>query len=174
MNMNEANLIECGKIINTHGVKGFVKIESWCDSVDVLCALPKLYIKKRNGEFLGYELEKASEHKKCALVKLHGVDDMNAALLLKNHIVYAERENIPLAEDAAFIADMIGLDVFRRSNGERLGKLTDVFESVASDIYVVTTDAGKEVLIPAVDEFIYEIDVKKGITIDTIPGMFED
>lgn len=165
--------LECGKIINTHGVRGNVKIESWCDSVDVLCSLPKIYIKKKLG-LVEYEIEHASEHKKCALVKLKGVDDIDSAELLKNKIVYADRDLIPLEEGTAFIADMIGLDVFRSGNNEKLGTLEDVFESVASDIYVVKTEDGREVMVPAVDEFIDEINVERGIWINPIPGMFED
>ncbi len=172
--MTEAqNLLECGKIINTHGVKGSVKIESWCDSVDVLCSLPCLYVQKKSG-LVKYEVESASVHKGCALVKLRGIDDMDAATLLKNKVVLAPRESIPVDEGAVFIADMIGLDVYRSTNGERLGYLADVFESVASDIYVIKTDSGKEVMVPGVDEFIDEIDLDKGITISPIPGMFED
>jgi 16S rRNA processing protein RimM len=165
--------LECGKIINTHGVRGNVKIESWCDSVDVLCSLPSIFVMKKSG-LVEYEIESASEHKKCALVKLKGVDDMDAALLLKNKVVYADREFIPLDEGSAFIADMIGLDVFRSGNNEKLGTLADVFESVASDIYIVKTEDGREVMVPAVDEFIDEIDVERGIWLSPIPGMFED
>ncbi len=167
------NYLECGKIINTHGIKGTVKIESWCDSPEILCSLPKLYIMKKTG-LIEYEVTQASVHKKCALVKLSGIDDMNSAMLLKNKVVYAERDSIPLEEGSAFIADMIGLDVFRSSNGEKLGVLADVFESVASDIYIVKTEDEKEVMVPAVDEFIDEIDIKRGIFISPIPGMFED
>ncbi len=165
--------LECGRIINTHGVRGNLKIESWCDSVEVFCRLPCIYIEKKTG-FVKYDITSASEHKKCALVKFDGIDDLDSAMLLKNKIVYAERELIPIEEGSVFIADMIGLDVFRKENGEKLGVLTDIFESVASDIYVIKTEDGREVLVPGVDEFIYEIDTEKGITISPIPGMFED
>lgn len=170
---NKEDLLECGKIINTHGIRGNVKIESWCDSVDAFCALPAIYVEKKSG-LVKYEIESASEHKKCALVKLRGVDDPDSAALLKNKTVYAEREFIPIEEGAVFIADMIGLDVYRSSNGERLGTLVDIFESVASDIYVIKTDDGREVMVPGVDEFIDEIDLDHGVTISPIPGMFED
>lgn len=170
---SEEKYLECGKIINTHGVKGSLKIESWCDSVDVFCSIPCIYVKKRD-ELIKYNVVSASEHKKCALVKLEGVDDMDAALLLKNKVVYADRDSIPIDEDAAFIIDMIGLDVFKSGTDEKLGVLEDVFESVASDIYVVKTPDGREVLIPGVDEFIDEIDVKRGIWVSPIPGMFEE
>ena len=167
------NYLECGKIINTHGVRGNLKIESWCDSIDVFCSLKCIYIQKKTG-LVKYDIVSATEHKKCALVKLEGVDDLDSAMLLKNKIVYADRDMIPVEEGSVFIADMIGLDVYRSTNGEKLGVLVDIFESVASDIYVIKTDDGREVLVPGVDEFIDEIDIQKGITVSPIPGMFED
>ena len=130
-------------------------------------------MEKKSG-LVKYNVISASVHKGCALVKLEGVDDMDSAMLLKNKVVYAERELIPIDEGAVFIADMIGLDVYNSKNGERLGLLTDIFESVASDIYVIKTDDGREVMVPGVDEFIDEIDLDRGVFISPIPGMFED
>ncbi|MBQ4137452.1 MAG: 16S rRNA processing protein RimM, partial [Clostridia bacterium] len=137
------------------------------------CALPCIYVEKKSG-LVKYNVISASVHKGCALVKLEGIDDMDSAMLLKNKVVYAERELIPIDEGAVFIADMIGLDVYNSKNGERLGLLTDIFESVASDIYVIKTDDGREVMVPGVDEFIDEIDLDRGVFISPIPGMFED
>lgn len=169
---NEEKFLECGKIINTHGVRGSLKIDSWCDSVEVFCTLPCIYVKKKD-EFIKYNIVSAGKHKNCALVKLEGIDDIDSAVLLKNKTVYADRSMLPLEEGCAFIADMIGLSVFRSGTDEKLGVLADVIESAASDIYVVERDGG-EVLVPAVDEFIDEIDVDRGIWISPIPGMFDE
>lgn len=165
--------LECGLIANTHGVHGAVVIDSWCDSVEIFCSLPSVYIQKKDG-YKEYKIVSASKHKNRALVKFEGVDEMNDAILLKNKVVFAKRQDLPLDEGAAFIADMIGLDVFRSGSDEKLGKLCDVIESVASDIYVVKRPDGSEVLVPAVDEFIDEIDVERGIWISPISGMFEE
>ena len=79
--MPQEKYLECGKIINTHGVRGALKIESWCDSPEVLCDLRTLYYKKKD-EFVELEVTKASVHKGCALVYFYGIDSMEAAQLL--------------------------------------------------------------------------------------------
>ena len=163
--------LECGKIINTHGVKGAVKIESWCDSPEVLCGLSKMYYRKKE-EYLPLEGVKASEHKGYALVYFDGVDTMEGAQLLKNRIVYADRGDIEIGDDRVFVADIIGLDVFDERTGEKLGVLEDLIESPASDLFSIRTPGG-EVLVPAVDEFIGHID-ESGVYLRPIPGMFDE
>ena len=163
--------LECGRIINTHGVKGAVKIESWCDSPEVLCSLPVMYYKKKE-EYLPLTVVKASVHKGCALIYFEGVDTMEGAQLLKNRVVYADRDDLEIGEDRVFVADMLGLDVFDGRSGTKLGVLSDYIESPASDLFVVKTNKG-EVLVPAVDEFIGHID-ESGVYLLPIPGMFDE
>ena len=170
--MEKEQYLECGKIINTHGVRGACKIESWCDSPEVLCELERMYYKKKD-EFIELTVTKASVHKGCALVYFWGIDDMESAQLLKNRVVYADRDDIELDDDRVFIADIIGLPVFDEKTGARLGDLADVIESPASDLFCVKTPEGKEVLVPAVDEFIGHID-EEGVFLCPIPGMFDD
>ncbi len=164
--------LECGKIINTHGVRGACKIESWCDTPEVLCGIKTLYYKKKD-EYLSLEVTKASVHKGCALVYFYGIDSIEAAELLKNRVVYADREDIPIDDDRVFIADIIGLPVFDERNGKRLGVLSELIESPASDLFSVKTADGRDVLVPAVEEFIGHID-DGGVFLRPIPGMFED
>ncbi len=164
--------LECGKIINTHGVRGACKIESWCDTPEVLCQIKTLYYKKRD-EYLSLEVTKASVHKGCALVYFYGIDSLEAAELLKNRVVYADREDIPIDDDRVFIADIIGLPVFDERNGKRLGMLSELIESPASDLFSVKTEDGRDVLVPAVEEFIGHIDDGR-VFLRPIPGMFED
>lgn len=169
---NKEKYLECGKIINTHGVRGACKIESWCDSPEVLCGIKTLYYKKKD-EYISLEVTKASVHKGCALAYFYGIDSIEAAQLLKNRVVYADREDIPLEDDRVFIADIIGLPVFDERDGKRLGVLSDLIESPASDLFCVKTEEGKEVLVPAVDAFIGHID-DDGVFLTPIPGMFDD
>ena len=164
--------LECGKIVNHHGVRGACIIESWCDSPEVLCGIRTLYYKKKD-EFLPLEVTKASVHKGRALVYFYGVDSIEAAQLLRNRVVYADREDIPLEDDRVFIADIIGLPVFDERDGKRLGEMADVIDSPASDLFCVATPDGREVLVPAVDEFIGHID-DEGVYLRPIPGMFDD
>lgn len=168
---NMEKYLECGKIINTHGVKGAVKIESWCDTPEVLCSLKTMYYKKKD-EYLPLEVIKASVHKGCALVYFEGVDSMEKSQLLKNRIIYADRDDIDIGDDRVFVADIIGLDVYDEATGKKLGVLSDLIESPASDLFSVKTENG-EVLVPAVNEFIGHID-DSGVYLCPIQGMFDE
>jgi 16S rRNA processing protein RimM len=97
---------------------------------------------------------------------------MDKAMLLKNKTLYALREDFALEEGEFFLADMIGLDVIDADSGENYGKLTEIMNRGASDIYVVTTKNGER-MIPAVDEFIISVDVEKGVFVRVIEGMLD-
>ncbi len=170
--IDNEKFLECGKIINTHGVKGTVKVESWCDSPYVLADLERIYTEE-NGKVKKYKIVKASVFKQFVLMDLEGVFGMDAALAMKNKVIYASRDDIELEEGDFFIADLIGLPVIDADSGIEYGKITDVINTGASDIYVIKTPKG-EAMMPAVDEFVKEIDLEKGIFVTPIEGMFED
>ena len=169
--MSLTDYIECGKIINTHGCYGGLKLESWCNSPEELAKLKKLYIKK-NGEFEKCTVEKASVFKQFVIVNLSDVKSMDEALALKNTVVYALRKDFHLNKGEYFIADLTGLDVIDAESGNVYGTLLEVINRGASDIYVVKTANG-ECMIPAVPEFVKSVDVKKGIFITPIEGMLD-
>ncbi len=166
-----AEYLECGKIINTHGLDGTVKLESWCDSPAVLASLGHLYFKSEIG-YLPRDVERASVQKRFVLAKLSGVDTPEAADGLREQIVYAARAEMPLAPGTHFIADLIGLPVIDADSGKEYGKLTYVFNAGASDIYTVMTPEGERMM-PAVPEFVISVDINKGIFIRPIEGMFD-
>lgn len=164
--------LECAKIINTHGTKGAIKLENRCDTPKILSSLRRIYLK--NGT--GYEERRvlcASVFKEFVIMEIEGISDMDTAMLLKNRLLYAKREDIPLSEGAFFIADLEGLAVIDNDNGKVYGKLKEVLNRGASDIYVIDTPTGEK-MIPAVKEFVREIDLEKGIFISPIDGMFDD
>lgn len=163
--------LECGKIANTHGVRGAVLIESWCDSPAVLASLKNVYTEK-DGTFVPHRVESAAEYKGRVLATLAGVDTLEDAAALKNRILFAAREDIPRGEGDFFIQDLFGLPVVDAESGKVYGKLSDVVSGAASDLYEVDTGHGKA-LIPAVGEFIREIDPARGIFIHAIEGLFE-
>ena len=169
--MAKSNYLECGKIINTHGVRGGLKLESWCDSPADLAALKRVYL-KRGDEFVCHKVVRASVFKQFVLFDLSGIADVDSAMSLKGSTVYAHRDDISIDEDAFFIADIIGLDVFDIATGEKLGTLSDVMNLGASDLYEIETKGGKK-LIPAVPEFIKEIDLERGIFISVIEGLLD-
>ena len=171
MKINKENFLECGKIINTHGIKGTVKAESWCDSPEILAELERVYTDE-NGRAREYKVHGASVFKQFVLLELEGVVGMDAALAMKNKVIYANRDDIELEEGDYFIADLIDLPVIDADSGREYGRVTDVINTGASDIYVIKTEKG-EAMMPAVDEFVSEIDLERGIFVRPIEGMFE-
>ena len=160
---------ECGKIVNTHGCHGGVKIESWCDSPEVLAGLPAVYFKK-DGSYQRVVLKKTAITRNMVYASLEGVDSMEAADLLRGVVVYASREDLKLPEGTMLIAEMIGLPVFDVQSGEKLGVLKDVIHPAHTDIYVITTPNG-EAMVPVVEEFVKRAD-EEGIFLSPIEGMF--
>lgn len=163
--------LEAGKIVNTHGVKGDVKIESWCDTPEVLASLPALYF--RQGD--GYRKEtpaRMSPFKGMVLCHLAGVDSFEQANLLRGITVYAARADLPLREGAVFVADLLGLSVIDIDSGRVYGKIRDVQNGRASDIYEIETPERETVLFPAVKEFVKRIDLDTGVYIRPIEGFF--
>lgn len=163
--------LECGKILNTHGVKGEMKIEPWCDSPAVFAKLPRVYLKK-GGDFVCHKLVRASIFKQLVVAGLEGIDDIDQAMLLKGEILYAAREDFRLKKGAYFIADLVGLPVIDDESGITYGTLREVINRGASDIYVIDTENG-ECMMPAVKEFVKRVDVETGIYIRPIEGMFD-
>ena len=163
--------IECGKIINTHGCYGGLKLESWCNTPEELAALGRLYLK--SGEtYEEYSVKKASVFKQFVIVSLDRVTTMDDAMALKGRTMFAKREDFHLEEGEYFIADLTGLRVIHADTGAVLGRVKEVINRGASDLYVVQTDKG-EGMIPAVDEFVDRVDPKEGIFVRPIEGMLE-
>ncbi len=169
--MGISKYLECGKIINTHGVRGGLKLESWCDTPKDLASLKKVFLKK-GAEYECHKVKKAAVFKQFVIFELEGINDIDEAMKLKNTIVFADRDDISIDEDAFFLADLIGLPVFDIASGDKIGTLSDVLNLGASDLYEIKTDNGKK-LIPAVDEFIKEIDLDRGIFVSLIEGMLD-
>lgn len=168
--MPEKKYIECGKIINTHGCHGGVKIDSWCNTPYDLAELKRIYLKNKEG-YREYKVAKASVFKQFVLLDLVGIADMDQAMALKNQTVYALRDDFDLDEGEYFIADVIGLPVIDVDTQKIYGKVSDLINRGASDLYVVKTP-NEEVMIPAVDEFIISVDLEKGVFVRPIEGMF--
>ena len=162
--------LECGKIVNTHGVRGDVIIESWCDRPEVLASLQTVYTEK-DGAYAPIKVEKASVYKGRVLAALAGLSALEDAAALKNTVVFAARADLPLAEGDFFVQDLIGLPVYEVTTGEKYGVLSDVISGAASDLYEVKNERGT-FLVPVVPAFVKKIDLTDGIAIEAIEGMF--
>ena len=164
--MAKSRFIDAGRIVNTHGVKGEVKIEVWLDSPAFLKKIRTVYV---DGKAI--PVRASGIQKRFLLAALEGIDDVNAAMVLKGKTVQIAREDAGLAPGECFLQDIIGASVCLE-DGTPVGTLTDILERPASDIYVVTDTAGRERLIPAVDEFIRHVDAEAGVvTVRLIEGM---
>ena len=165
--------LECGKIVGTHGVRGEVRIDAYSDTPLVVASLPEILFRDENGNYTAKRVLKGFVGRGQAVVRLEGVDDMDSAIRLKNTLVYAKREDIPLAEGATFIADMIDLPVIDADTNRIYGKIRDVSQMPSSDMYTIETEGGT-VYFPAVKEFVVRVDTEEGVFIRPIPGFFEE
>ena len=160
--------LEAGQIVNTHGVQGEVKIVPWCDTPEFLCGFRTLYI-----DGAPVEVRSARAHKGNVLARLEGVSDVNAAMRLKGKVVSIDRTGVELPDGRHFLADLMGLEVRDADTGEVLGVIEDILTPPAHEVYVVR--GRRKFMIPAVDEFVKEIDVDGGfIRVKLSEGMAED
>lgn len=170
--MAKKQYLECAKIINTHGVRGDVKLESLCDSPEVLASLERVFLLE-GGKYREVEVLHASVFKQFVLAGLEGIDDMDKAEAMKGTMLYASRDDFELGEGDFFIADLLGLPVIDNVDGKVYGKIKDVINRGASDIYVVNTPNGER-MIPVVDEFVKRVDLDEGVFVEVIPGLLSD
>jgi len=156
--------VEAGRIVNTHGVNGEVKIEVWLDSPEFFRTFKRLYLGGAEKKILS-----ARTHKRFVIARLEGVDDLNAAMALKGKTVEILRADAKLKKGEFFVQDILGFTVVDE-RGEIVGKLVDAEETPASMLYHVMGES--EHLIPAVKEFILGIDAEKEeIRVHLIEGM---
>ena len=165
--------LECGKITSAHGVQGTVRVESWCDSPRILAMQKRVFFAGKDGSYKEARVLTSSVSGALVLMNIEGIADRESAQALKNTVIYLAREDIPLAEGAYFLADIIGLDAFDFDTGETLGKISDIQDTPAGRMYYVETNEGKTVLFPDVEEFIKKADAEAGIYIHRIPGLFD-
>ena len=163
--MEAKRFLEIGRIINTHGVRGEIKLEPWADSPAQLKSLQTLWLDGRPLKLLECRV-----HGKFVIARLEGVDSVEAAMELKGRVVHADRAELPLPEGSYFIQDMIGLPVLEEEDGRELGVLAEVLEYPAGRIFVVRGET--EHLIPEKGGFLRSIDPSLGhLTVHLLEGM---
>lgn len=164
--------LEIGQLTAPHGIAGEVRLQYWCDSIEVLSELDTLYFDE-NGR-RPVRLLSVRPHKNVAVAALSGVNDRNAAERLRGKILYAKREDIPLPEGSYFIADLIGLRVFDADTGMSYGVLSEVLQPGGNDVYLIK-DGEKERLVPVIAGVIGEIDwAENRMEIRPPEGLFDE
>ncbi|HJB28852.1 MAG TPA: ribosome maturation factor RimM [Candidatus Blautia faecavium] len=165
------DLLKVGVITTTHGVRGEVKVFPTTD--DAARFLDLDYILLDTGkELRKLEIQNVKFFKNLAILKFKGIDNINDIEMYKGRELWIPREEgQELGEDEYYIADLLGLSVILE-DGTHFGTLKDVMETGANDVYVVTTDEGKEVLLPAIKECILKIDLEQEqMTVHLMKGL---
>lgn len=163
--------LEIGQIVNTFGIKGEVKVTPFTDDIRRFDNLKKVYVKTKKESTL-YTVENIKYHKNMVLIKFEGVQNPEQAEMLRNAFLEIDREDaVPLEEGTYFIADLIDLDVYT-DEGKLLGKVDDIYNTGANDIYVVKDEQGKQILLPGIKEVIKQVDLEnEKIIVHLIPGL---
>lgn len=165
--------LEVGQIVGTHGVRGEMRVNPWCDSPDFMKQFKHFYLSKDGAEPL--KVISCRPHGNIALLKVEGIDSIDAANRIMRKVLYMDRAEANLRQGENFIQDLIDCTVSDADTGTIYGKLTDVMETGANDVWQITDEKGKEYLIPAIKEVIAETDVEKGvIKIRPMKGIFDD
>ena len=156
--------IEAGEIVTTHGVRGEVKVLCWLDDPEMLCEFDRCRISGKE-----YTMDQVRVQKTCNLVKLQGVDTMEAAQALRGKTIELYREDID--DEVIFAAELIGVEVY--ADGEKIGKIKEVLDYPGNSVYVVKGEY--EYMIPAVKHFILSTDMEKNeMQVKLIEGMRSD
>lgn len=162
---------EIGQIVNTHGVKGHVKVKPFTDDATQFETLGKILVVK-NKDTIEMEIEEVKYHKDMVLLKLKGVDDMTAAEHYKGCYIKIHRSQArELEEGRYFIADIIGSDVYT-DDDKYLGKVDDIYNTGSNDIYVVKDELGKQILLPGIKDVVLNIDIEnQKVTVHLLKGL---
>lgn len=181
------DMFRIGVLTSTHGLKGEVKVFPTTDDVNRFSLLKTVYleenqenrIRRTSPDLIKLEVEHVKYFKQFAIVKFKGINDINDIEKYKGANLLVTREDaVPLEEDEYFISDLIGLAVIDEENGQEIGRLEDVLQTGANDVYQVKTVSGLTkndvMLLPAIAECIKEIDLEAGtMTVHLMKGLLE-
>ena len=161
--------LEAGKIVTTHGIRGEVKIMPYTDTPELLCEFDRLFIGKDKAELY---IERARVAKNMVIAKIEGIDTVEAAEKYRNKVLFMHRDDLELDEDTYFIQDLIDMEVKDADSGFVYGKITDVLQNGANDVYVIKGD--REYLVPAIPDVVISTDIDSNIMlIRPLEGLFD-
>ena len=164
--------LETGKIVGTHGVKGMVRVQPWCDDGEFLTQFKVLYADGEGKNKL--KIKSAKPHGNVVLMTIDGVDSIESAEKLRGSVIYIDRKDVKLPEGRYFISDILGCTVYDADTNEVLGTLSDVTETGANDVWHIKNN-GKEYLVPAIADVFGEVNPEENsVVIRPLKGIFDD
>ena len=170
-----SHFVSIGKILNFHGIKGEARVGYSRGQLDFFLSLDKVYISD-NGDYIPLNIKYAKPHKNFLIVKFEGINSINEILPYKGSVLFVEEEVVrsKLEEDEFLIDELVGLEVYDFTSGEKLGFVVGVSNNGASDLISVKTNSKKICLIPFVKAIVPEVDIKsKKILINNMEGLLE-
>ncbi|MDF2539753.1 MAG: rimM [Herbinix sp.] len=165
------NYLRVGVITTTHGIRGEVKVFPTTDDINRFKDLNQVLL-DTGKEYLSLEIEGCKFFKNTVILKFKGINDINDIEKYRGKDLLITRENaVKLEKDEYFIFDLIDSEVVT-DDGNKLGILTEIMATGANDVYIVTTEDNKEILIPSIKECILDVDVEnKKITVHLLNGL---
>ncbi|MGD1996321.1 MAG: ribosome maturation factor RimM [Anaerolineae bacterium] len=167
----EPRFLAVGRVLRPHGVRGELRVKILTDYPERLSLHRVLYL---GTEVHPYDVEGIRFHRGAALIKLAGCDDRNAAEELRHQLVQIPIETaIPLEEGEYYHFQVLGAEVVT-DQGEPLGRIVEVLETGANDVYVIRGPRG-EVLIPVIEDVVQDLDLEaRRIVVTLLPGLLDE
>jgi 16S rRNA processing protein RimM len=159
-----------GEVLRPHGVRGELRIRILTDYPERIVAGKTLYLAEDiDAKATPYHVEQMRTNKEFGLLKLRGIDNRDQADLLRELLVLTDIDDaVPLDEGEFYLYEMIGLEV-QTEDGQPLGRLVEVLETGANDVYIIDSPRYGEVLIPAIEQTILKTDIDAGVMTVRLP-----
>lgn len=168
------DLYQVGSITQTHGIRGEVKVFPLTDDISRFKNMKNLLMDGGKDGYISLEVENVRPQKNLVILKFKGIDNINDIEKYKGQGLYVTKENrVELKDDEYFIADLIGCEVYVDTDSDKkFGTISDVMETGANDVYEITLENGKTVLVPAIKECILNVDIEGGrVDIHLLEGL---
>lgn len=166
--------LEIGEIVGTHGIRGEMRLNPWCDSPEFVTGFNTLYLDSNEG--CAVQIKSARPHGNIVLLTVKDIDTVEKAQKMRGKILYMKRSDAKLPEGTYFIAELKGCTVYDADCPEKVyGTLTDVSETGANDVWHIRAEDGREYLIPSIPDVVIDTDVANNrIVIRPLKGIFDD
>ena len=164
--------IETGKIVGTHGVRGEMRVQAWCDSLKIFTSYKLLYLDANGSSSL--RIISSRVHGNVCLIKAEGIETIESAENLRGKVLYIDRKDIKLEKGQFLIDDIIGCSVIDADTDQKYGTVSDVSQTGANDVWHIVNN-GKEYLMPNIPQFVKNVDIENSVIYVTpIKGVFDD